>query len=73
MNKKNCSFSIEILDDADVSVKCIHAIKQVMDYFSQGDDPLSPIGRDRRAVYSWFCERFKIEAYIGGVSHSSSQ
>ena len=57
--------TIDLCDSPDPSVQCIHALRQVMDFFngtceSQGAGRgLSPMGRDRQAVYAWFNARYK--------------
>jgi len=48
------SIRVEIIDSADRSVQCIHALQQVMDHFV---GKLSAAGKDRKAVYAWYVER----------------
>lgn len=61
MNKH--TLSVALIDSTDPSVQCIHAIRQVMDTFN---GKLSANGKDKRAVYAWFVERYnpKPELYI---------
>jgi len=56
-------FNVEIIEGADKSVQCIHALRQVMDRFS-GHGELSAGGKDRRAVYAWFVERYNMELIL---------
>ena len=63
MATKQESLNVEIIEGADISVQCIHALRQVMDRFS-GAGGLSASGKDHRAVYAWFVERYNTELIL---------
>ena len=54
---------IEIITSTDSSVQCIHALRQVMDYFSTGGN-LSALGHDKKAVIAWFTNRYSVETPV---------
>ena len=68
--KKNRQIAIDIIDSTDPSVQCIHALRQIMDYFEGKCEirgpgrSLSPMGKDRRAVIAWFNERYQMDTPI---------
>ncbi len=56
-SKGRRTIDIEIIDSSCPSVQCIHALRQVMEFFeiSLG---LSPLGNDRFSVIAWFNSRY---------------
>lgn len=49
---------IKFINSPDPSTRCIDALQKVMEFMS-GPEGLSTDGKDRRAVYAWFVERYK--------------
>jgi len=56
-DKKNIAIEIEIIESSDKSVQCIHALHQVMDYFSN-DIKYLRWRNDKKAVIAWFTKRY---------------
>ena len=52
------TLTVVLAETNDPAIKCIHAIRQVMNHFSDSEG-LSADGKDRRSVYVWFMERYK--------------
>ena len=67
-SKKNIAIEIEIIKSSDPSIQCIHALRQIMDFFSTGKGcglgvgrSLSAMGNDKKAVIAWFTKRYPAE------------
>ena len=67
-NKNNIKIEIEIIKSSDPSIQCIHALQQVMHFFSSGrgcgfgvGSSLSAMGNDKKAVIAWFTKRYPAE------------
>ena len=55
---------ITVIESTDPSVQCIHALRQIMDYFTGSTGAgsgLSPMGNDKKAVINWFISRYPAE------------
>lgn len=61
--------TIDIVESKDHSVQCIHALRQVMDFFMGSgldgmSNGLSPMGNDRAAVLAWFAARYPVDGVV---------
>ena len=66
MIDKNVAIEVEIIESSDPSVQCIHALRQIMDFFEIGIKKkagrgLSAMGSDKQAVIAWFTKRYPAE------------